>query len=77
MNNNLIKRVIIMVLAVSLTIVSLLTLAKRAEAVIVTVDPGAVGTSSSYISDLYFGSLNGTAFNGQSQSLDFIFADNA
>ena len=63
-------------LKVWLTIVALLALSKRVEAITMIVDPGAVGSSSSYISGLFFNSINGSVFNGQTESWNFIFANN-
>jgi hypothetical protein len=55
----------------------LLNLTTNSEAVIVTIDPGDVGTNTSYIQDFsVLDCLNGTVLNGQTQSVDIFFANN-
>jgi hypothetical protein len=58
----------------SLALAAILLLANRVEATTITIDPGAVGSSLS--KDFHFFELSGTAFEGQSLSVDIFFADN-
>jgi hypothetical protein len=49
----------------------------NSEAVIVTIDPGNVGTNTTYIQDFsVLNSLAGTVLNGQTQSVDIFFTNN-
>src|SRR4051794_39508447 len=52
----------------------LLTVAQSTRAATIVIDPGAVGSVSTGW-DSFFTGLNGTVFNGQSQSLDVYFSD--
>lgn len=73
------KRKLILALAMSLAIAVLSVVVERVEALTVTIDPGDVGTSypsAPTPTHFEFDSLNGTVLNGQTQSLDIIFVDN-
>jgi hypothetical protein len=59
-----------------LSIASLLALSARVDANTMVVDPGPAGSSSSYISGLFFNGINGSVFNGQTESWNIIFANN-
>jgi hypothetical protein len=76
MNSPLVKRTLMVVLAVSLTIILLLIEAERAEAFTLTTDPGAVGTSYFYNDFHFVGALNGTVLNGQTEAVDIVFSSN-
>jgi hypothetical protein len=57
-------------------IVLLLTVAENTEGATIVVDPGATGSVTTYVSGLFFTSLNGTRFDGRSESLDVYFDNN-
>ena len=55
----------------------LLFLITNSKAIIVTIDPGNVGSSTTFIQDFsVLDSLAGTVLNGQTQSVDIFFTNN-
>ena len=54
--------------------IAALAVAEQAEALTIVLAPGPPGTTSQDIW-MSFNALDGTALNGQAQSLDFVFAD--
>jgi hypothetical protein len=68
-------RKVVAALIVSFHIASAALLVEQVQAVTITIDPGAVGSTFSYQNFDFF-DLSGTRYNGQTLSVDVLFADN-